>query len=523
MNLKGLLPQDAELLEGYVERIVDETGIDDRGAMLVRCSLGRIAAHQIREQYPKLMSDGWESALPAWRDEIHIMDWIVTSIIDAAPWLSNVDGQGRPKKLMKCSGYEDLVREADRYFAKQRGQLAKALGPEDEEYVADLGGGYKLVRLLTPKALDLESFRQHHCIGHGSYDERLATNWYRYLSVRDPKRRPAATIELRQEPNGRWAMNQCQGKRNARPDRAIMDVLKLYSAQQKWLEREYWWHTVVDVRDREHDVDRIPAGVTIVGDLNVGGDVVDMLAVFELPPGLTVLGNVVISPKLRIPEGLTVSGSLEIERHPIMLDGDFEGVVLPESLHVDKEIRFFSGGDIARPIPTHLYPRVKVYQDRGAMLGQQILHSLEASEALDDEGPSNRDAVMTEVAIQICKAGISWAFLPEPLSMDGENVVEGHAHAWPQLVDYLGALLPFDMCERLQTYVLVAEIAEPADFVLFAVEEGADLRRVGIAEVALEALGCVVTMRDAHPGGAEAIMRAHIAETVENSPRPPGP
>jgi hypothetical protein len=390
VNLKNLLPQDAELLIGYVDRIADETGIGDEKAMLVRCSLGRIAANQIRSQYPKLMSDGWESALPAYRDEIHIMDFIVTSIIDAAPWLSNVDAHGRPKKLTKCCTYEDLVREADRYFAKRHGQLAKVLSPNDEEHVADLGGGYSLVRLLTPKALDLESFRLHHCVGHGAYDDKLAAGWFRYLSVRDAKRRPVATVELRQEPNGRWSLNQCQGKHNERPARKVMDALRPYAVQQQWQDRHYWWHTVSTVADVEYDVDRIPPGSTILGELNAGDDVVDALGVFDLPPNMTVLGKVVISQRLRIPENLTVCGILEIERHGLWVhDDDDDYLTLPESLHVDKEIRIDNGSDIARPIPTHLRSIIKIARMKLTGRSFETMQLVETEEGLrdDDEGP----------------------------------------------------------------------------------------------------------------------------------------
>ena len=115
---------------------------------------------------------------------------------------------------------------------------------------------------------------------------------------------------------------------------------------------------------------------------------------------------------------------------------------------------------------------------------------------------------MTELAIQIGRDGISWAYLPDPFSLDSENVVEGYASVWPRLDDYPGALLPLGTSERLQTYALITEIAEDADFVLLAVEEGTDLRRVGIAEVALQSIGCLVAMRDAHPDGAASIMAA---------------
>jgi hypothetical protein len=57
---------------------------------------------------------------------------------------------------------------------------------------------------------------------------------------------------------------------------------------------------------------------------------------------------------------MTMCGFLEIAASRIVIDDDFDGVVILESLHVDKEIRFRSRGDIARPVLTHLVPRIKV-------------------------------------------------------------------------------------------------------------------------------------------------------------------
>lgn len=45
-------------------------------------------------------------------------------------------------------------------------------GPDDIRTVLDFGDGYKIVRLLTPKALDRESRECDHCVGKGLYDKK---------------------------------------------------------------------------------------------------------------------------------------------------------------------------------------------------------------------------------------------------------------------------------------------------------------------------------------------------------------
>lgn len=127
---------------------------------------------------------------------------------------------------------------------------------------------------------------------------------------------------------------------------------------------------------------------------------------------------------------------------------------------------------------------------------------------------------MSDLAIQISASGLSWAFMPNPLSLDEDNPVEGHFVRWPELL--AGGPMPIDMAERVMTYQMVYKLAEDADFVLLAVEEGADLRRAGIAEVALEAIWCGVQTVEPHSDGAAGIMRTHVDWVVQTSPRPPG-
>jgi hypothetical protein len=258
---------------------------------------------------------------------------------------------------LKCSTIDALMHEADKAMDRRNGGRAKkALGPDDEETVTDLGNGYTLVLLLTPEALDLESDRLHHCLGDGAYDGILAAGWGQYLSVRDRKYRPAATIELRQEPNGKWRLNQIAGKRNGRPAREVMDVIRAYAAEQDWWDRHYWW-PVADAPDGiEYDIDAIPAGATIQS-LDISQATLETIGHFDLPTDLMVLGDVSIVDGIDIPERMTVCGILSLGDPYLQVRAPF---VLPESLHVDKEIRLWGRDDIVRPVPAHLHHRIRV-------------------------------------------------------------------------------------------------------------------------------------------------------------------
>lgn len=264
MNLKGLLPQDVEYIQEFFADIVTEYRLDMAEAFLVRHSVMRILANETRAQGKRRYGEGWWDPAPRGQEVTHIVDWLRADLAAAAPWLENTDEKGRPRKLTKCGTIADLLREADKAMDRRNGgRSKKSLGLEDEEVVADLGGGYSIVRLLTPEALDLESDRMHHCVGDGAYDKKLASGWWQYLSVRDCKNRPVATIELGQENNGCWGIVQIQGKRNGRPAREIMNVIHPYALEERWQDRHYWWPSAKTPGGVEYSLDSIPAGATV--------------------------------------------------------------------------------------------------------------------------------------------------------------------------------------------------------------------------------------------------------------------
>jgi hypothetical protein len=102
----------------------------------------------------------------------HIMDWMVAATVRNEPWLTRLDTEGRPLKLMKCGTIERLTHEADR--AMKRWNSKPITEPSvGTEHVFDCGEGYSIFKLVTPEALDVESGVMGHCVGNGAYDSAL--------------------------------------------------------------------------------------------------------------------------------------------------------------------------------------------------------------------------------------------------------------------------------------------------------------------------------------------------------------
>lgn len=192
-------------------------------------------------------TDGWPEAggsqLDIWRrkwsrraalftswhyDDIHhVLDWIIAAAQEPAPWIANVDKKGRPKKLMKCGDMTRLVHEADKGMRRQNASLsekAAQLGIDDELFLFDLGAGYTLVRLLSTRALDIESARMHHCIGHGAYDQYLASDDIQLFSIRDQVGEPKATLEVMNY-EGRDYLIHFFGPWNCKPEDHLNDLI----------------------------------------------------------------------------------------------------------------------------------------------------------------------------------------------------------------------------------------------------------------------------------------------------------
>ncbi|TBA24689.1 PcfJ domain-containing protein [Rhizobium ruizarguesonis] len=190
----------------------------------------------------------WHS-IDAW----HVADWFVNAVSDGDEWLLNLDASGHPKKLMKCGTLDRLVHEATKGLRQRNAQAARelVLGPNDEHFVADLGAGHTLVRMLSIAALRREGALMHHCIGLGGYDPFLDDPNVLLLSVRDPDGDSLATLEVQS-----GYIRQFRGRGNSEPAPAVMDLVSGAAHVHGWQ----------DWRDRPRSRDRDPGSAAILRD-----------------------------------------------------------------------------------------------------------------------------------------------------------------------------------------------------------------------------------------------------------------
>lgn len=247
-------------------------------------------------------------------DPYHIADWLKTAIINEEPWLKNVDSLGRPKKLVKCGSLEALYSEADKAMMKaiQRNGSVD-LVESDEELFMELDDGYRLVRLLTARALDREGREMQHCIGGGSYDEDIEDGTCLYLSLRDRFNKPHATLEILVED---MALAQLQGKQNKIPDIKYGRLLSPFINEHKIKDERGLYHNVYkfDENGNIYDLYSLPDGATISGYYYIGGDD----GVKRLPNNLKVKGDMQLKncDISELPRGLQVQGELFIVNCP---------------------------------------------------------------------------------------------------------------------------------------------------------------------------------------------------------------
>jgi hypothetical protein len=302
----------------------------------------------------------------------HIADWLKVSVLDNAPWLAKVDDQGRPKKLLKFGTLEAIHAEADRQMRRKQARQAapELLSDDDEVLHYDLGGGWRIVRMLSERALDRESELMQHCIGHGGYDEDLTEVGTLLLSLRDPRGKPHATMEIEG-----GELIQIQGKQNRVPlEKYIARCLPFLSSSgvkcndTGFLVTDvngavYSIHDLPDtlavngnlkIRSRPDSAIRLPRKIVADGDvsitstfgdlefsntpevLEVGGSLTLSGHWFtELPASLKVGGSMRLghSSISQLPPNLSVAGNLSLRMTPIH--------VLPPGLRVAKNLDLF--------------------------------------------------------------------------------------------------------------------------------------------------------------------------------------
>lgn len=245
----------------------------------------------------------------------HIYDWLKAEVVTEAAWLSNVDEQGRPRKLMKFGSVDQILKEADKamMIANQRAGTA-AIMAGDEEIIAELADGYSLVRMLTPAALDRESRTMQHCIGNGGYDDELTKEWARFLSLRDAAGNPHVTMDIT-DLRDQMYINQIKGKQNAVPIGKYLSILRPWFAEMKaTLTYMPERGLMVSTGEEIYHVSELPDGFECKRDFRA-----HELQGYRIPECLKVQGNMSVigydgeNTQSHLPEGLYVGGDLTIK------------------------------------------------------------------------------------------------------------------------------------------------------------------------------------------------------------------
>ena len=127
---------------------------------------------------------------------------------------------------------------------------------QDTKIIMNFDDGYKVVRLMTPVALDKESEYMGHCVGYGEYDVNVLSGTTEFYSIRDANSEPHVTIAVEE---GRIV--QCRGKGNkgistkyvpyARKFVLEKDIDPSYDAKNMGL--------CIDIEDNIYDFYNIPA------------------------------------------------------------------------------------------------------------------------------------------------------------------------------------------------------------------------------------------------------------------------
>jgi hypothetical protein len=246
-------------------------------------SVGRVIVNRVGND-----SDRTANMLSYHHREIwHVADWLAAAVLEGAAWLDNKDEFGRPKKLMKYGSLDRISAEADKVMLRKARIVGKpAVTDADIEFIARLDGGFAIVRLLTPTALDAESAEMQHCVGHGSYDERLASTDTMFLSLRDRNGKPHATAEIRA-----GVVQQVSGKQNESPKFKYIVPLFGYFVSQGYDVAGYGTGScgwVITVDGTVHANDRLPESISVPGNL----DLTDRDR--QIPQEIAAAGNVFV-------------------------------------------------------------------------------------------------------------------------------------------------------------------------------------------------------------------------------------
>jgi hypothetical protein len=279
-------PIDERPLNERVDSWLHGIAGDDEVFRLLRLCFGRVILNRKIEDFTKLI-----------RDVNAGFRWLNRSIEMKSDWLDRVDDLGRPKKLMKFSDVDGIMKEIQKSYSKEAQFFAQTVAScDDEEWYADLDDGYHLVKLRTREALLREGGVLQNCIGDGGYDKSIATGEYQYLVLRDDRCRSHAIAQIG---DGNLVC-EFLGKQNVVPKDKYLHPFVKFLTEREWPVVNRWHRGfVIDDCGHIHLTRSAPEKLCLRGNLwfHSCKDVI-------------------------LPNSLTVSGHLDIRGTTIAILGD---------------------------------------------------------------------------------------------------------------------------------------------------------------------------------------------------------
>lgn len=298
----------------------------DEEARYLYMAIGRVLARDIARA-----PENAEEILSAAERPVRLTaDWIASAVAEGAWWLSKTDAVGRPKKLMKFGSVDAVLHEVARHnrrFAERmRAESRQGGGIEP---IMDLADGWRLVRLVTPEALDAESAMMDNCVGRGRYDRFLDGGYIDILSLRDPAGFARMTIEFDRQTG---EVLQMEGRSNEIPDLTIRQrIMPFLRSRTVILPSSLPFVRGVD--GILFDLEDLPDEVEVIEFLNCQDYQISSNCRF-----LKVRGGAHIHTPSQLPTRIEVSGELRI----LWPKPD---IVLPHEVNAAKGCTIFADGD----------------------------------------------------------------------------------------------------------------------------------------------------------------------------------
>jgi hypothetical protein len=260
-----------------------------------------------------------------WDDVDLVADWLAT--------LPTEDTRlfGKLRKVTWDQAEEHSRRWHERLKKQREIKLTEEMAARGIRSLVEFPDGWRWVRLETVEALQQEGSVMHHCVGRGGYNHMaVAAMPSGIYSLRSPDDRPLVTVEV----DG-GAIRQARGPSNRTPEWRAAHVKALVSrlgidpgrsidpgfigmgfVAKRLMPMEDILALLAagevegDVVLRHTEVERLPAGTSITGSLDLGG----CHALVELPAGLKVGWKLDVSgctSLAALPDGMSVEAGLD--------------------------------------------------------------------------------------------------------------------------------------------------------------------------------------------------------------------